>query len=104
MFKAVRRKLKTIRQIGQNPDETRLFILSHFPSISPTSYWLRWLYPAWWKYIFYTLAMGLCGRTRELKTDPSSRFLLKVPNVAGIGDQIVTSWSEAYMLARQYGL
>ena len=48
--------------------------------------------------------MGLRNRTPGLKTDPSNRFLLKVPNAAGIGDQIVTSWSEAYMLARQYDL
>ena len=104
MFFTVQRKLRTIRRIGENPDEIRLFILSRFPSISPTSYWLRWLYPAWWKYIFHALTTGLRGRTREFKTDPSTRFLLRVPNDAGIGDQIVTSWSEAYMLARQYEL
>ena len=104
MFFIIRRKLKTIRRIGENPDEMRLFILSRFPSISPTSYWLRWLYPAWWKYMFHALTMCFSGRNRELKTDPSSRFLLRVPNAAGIGDQIVTSWSEAYMLARKYGL
>ena len=104
MFSIIRRKLKTIRRIGENPDETRLFILSRFSSISPTSYWLRWLYPAWWKYLFHEMTMYLSGRNRELKTDPSSRFLLRVPNAAGIGDQIVASWSETYMLARRYGL
>jgi len=44
------------------------------------------------------------GTSRAHKTDCSSRFLLRVPNAAGIGDQIVTSWSEAYLLARHYGL
>lgn len=104
MFSTIRRKLKTIRRIGENPDEMRLFILSRFSYISPTSYWLRWLYPAWWKYLFHELTMCVTRRNRELKTDPSSRFLLRGPNAAGIGDQIVTSWSEAYMLARKYGL
>jgi len=66
------------------------------------SYWLRWVYPAWWKYVVCALIRR--GTAAERHTDPSTRFLLKVPNAAGIGDQIVTSWSEAYMLARQYGL
>jgi hypothetical protein len=70
--------------------------------MSPTAYWLRWLYPAWWKYVVSALIMR--GRAWERHTDPLTRFLLKVPNAAGIGDQIVTSWSEAYLLARHYGL
>jgi len=91
-----------MRRITENPDEIRLFIVSRFRSLSPTSYWLRWLYPAWWKYVVCALVIG--SRSWERKTDPSSRFLLKAPNAAGIGDQIVTSWSETYMLARQYAL
>jgi hypothetical protein len=104
MFFTLRRKLMTLRRISASPDEIRLFVLSRFPSISPTSYWLRWLYPAWWKHIIHGLTMDLRGGTPERKNDRSSRFLLRVPNAAGIGDQIVTSWSEAYMLARQYDL
>ena len=91
-----------MRRVAENPDELRLFILSCFPSMSPTAYWLRWLYPAWWKYVVCALIMR--GRAWERHTDPLTRFLLKVPNAPGIGDQIVTSWSEAYLLARHYGL
>lgn len=104
MFSTIRRKLRTIRRVSENPDTLRLFIVSRYPSISPTCYWLRWLYPAWWKYVFHALARCFCLNRRELKTDSSSRFLLRLPKNAGIGDQIVTSWSETYMLARKYGL
>ena len=102
MFPIVRRKIKTIRRLVENPDALRIFILTRFPSISPTSYWLRYLYPAWWKYVFRSL--GLRSGNKKVNTDCSSCFLLRVPNVAGIGDQIVTSWSETYVLACKYGL
>lgn len=104
MFRTIWRKINTMRRIGENPDEMRLFILSRFSATSPTSYWLRWLYPAWWKYVCYTLTTCFFGKNKQVSMDCSSRLLLRVPNAAGIGDQIVTSWSETYMLARKYGL
>ena len=102
MFSNVQRKIKTIRRLVENPDALRIFILTRFPSVSPTSYWLRYLYPAWWKYVLRSLELRLGNK--KVNTDCSSRFLLRVPNTAGIGDQIVTSWSETYLLARKYGL
>jgi hypothetical protein len=101
--RVVRRKQNALRRARENPDEVRLFVISRFPSISQSSIWLRWLYPAWWRYIFISWSMRFwrnhptCGVCRN-------RFLLRVPNKAGIGDQIVTSWSEAYILAREFGL
>ena len=102
VLSTLKRKLTTMRRMSANADEWRLFILSRFPAISPTSYWFRWLYPAWWKYIFSGLALRL--DSKPTNTNSSNRFLLSVPKTAGIGDQIVTSWSETYMLARRYGL
>src|SRR5262245_41362610 len=104
MFYTVRRKIKTLRRITTNADEVRLFILTRFPAISPTSYWLKWLYQAWWQYVFYEVTTAFFRRNKGVNSDPSSRFLLRVPKAAGIGDQIVTSWSETYLLARRYGL
>src|SRR5215469_8931041 len=103
MLPTIKRKINTFRRITENPDELRLFLLSRLPSMSPTSYLLRWLYPAWWRYLLHRLTSF--GRKKvEFKKSPLSRFLLRIPNVAGIGDQIVTSWSETYMLAREYKL
>jgi hypothetical protein len=100
----LRRKLNTIRRVSENPDEIRSLILARLPSISPTSYWLRWLYPAWWKYICYPLTRWFTTPSAALRINRANRFLIRVPNTAGIGDQIVTSWSETYLLAREFEL
>jgi hypothetical protein len=101
----LRRKVRTVLKICKNPDEFRRFIIARAPSVSPTSYWLRLLYPAWWKYVFYVLTSYVASNNNnELNVHPANRFILRVPTAAGIGDQVVTSWSETYMLAREYGL
>jgi hypothetical protein len=102
MLRRFSSKLATLRGLLRDPDRLRTYVCNRV-SVPATSQLIRWLYPAWWKYQAYRLSFQF--RNAEARTRPKgNRYLMRVPNAAGIGDQIVACWSETYMLARQHGL
>lgn len=95
-------KLTTLRALFQDPDRRRIYLCNRF-SLAPASRLVRWLYPAWWKYQAYRFTVGF-GDGEVARPGFHNRYLTRAPSAAGIGDQIVTCWSETYMLARRHGL
>lgn len=96
-------KLRTARQVFANPDTLRRYLCNdRWRSLEPTTFPVRWLFPAWWRYQLPLRPLqGL--RARGARTG-SGRYLVSIPCVAGIGDQIMTAWSETFPLARDLGL
>jgi hypothetical protein len=97
-------RLQRVYALLRDKDRLRIYVCNRFPSLSATSSLIWWLYPAWWKYLFYKYTFRFSFNEIESKSNLKNRYLLRIPNAAGIGDQIVTSWSETYMLARQHEL
>ncbi len=97
-------KLATLAGLMRDPDRLRVYVRNRIPSLPATSPLIRWLYPAWWKYQVYRFSFRFRGGEGETKPKGRNRYLIRIPNAAGIGDQILTCWSETYMLARTYGL
>jgi hypothetical protein len=92
----------TFLSLVRNPHNFSTYLCNRF-GLSQTSYIIRWVYPAWWKYILYLLSFRFnAGNNKD--TNKSTRYLVRGPNESGIGDQIVTSWSEAFVMAKKYGL
>jgi hypothetical protein len=88
----------------RGPDEFRRYLCNRYPSLPPTSPWLWWLYPAWWKYQLYRWTCRFRTPDSRRERRRHRRYLVRVPSPAGIGDQIVTCWSETYLLAKEHGL
>jgi hypothetical protein len=95
-------KLRTARQVFANPDALRQYLCHRWRSLEPTSLRVRWLFPAWWRY--HLPVRPLRDRRASGTRTRGGRYLVRVPCAAGIGDQIVTAWSETFLLARDLGL
>lgn len=96
------KKLITFLSLRKNPHDFRTYLCNRF-GLSQTSYIIRWVYPAWWNYVLYLISFRFNADNNK-DTAKSTRYLVRVPNESGIGDQIVTSWSEVYVMAKKYGL
>jgi hypothetical protein len=97
-------RLATLRGLLRDPDRLRVYVCNRIPWLPATSPLIRCLYTAWWKYQVYRFSFRCRNGDAGTKPNGRNRYLLRVPSAAGIGDQIVTCWSETYMLARKHGL
>jgi hypothetical protein len=97
-------KLRRAFALLRNPDRFRIYVCNRFPILSSDSALIRWLYPAWWKYLLYKYTFRFIFSGIKAKPDSRNRYLMRAPNAAGIGDQIVTAWSETYVLAKRHKL
>src|SRR5258708_2300839 len=85
------------------PDLARRWLIGRFPRLSPLSSLHRWMYPAWYRYLVYRVG-GWIGSPRAGAASFDRRYIIRLPARAGIGDQVVTCFSETYMLAKRYAL
>lgn len=96
-----RRRLSTVRGLLHDGHALSHFISGRFPALGASAWARELCYAANWRDIF---PFGLRSGRRHAGHGQAHRYLVREPNTAGIGDQIVTSWSEAYVLAEHLGL
>jgi hypothetical protein len=104
MLNTLQRKLRTVRGLFANPDRMRVFLKSKFPFLKDDSVAVHIWYPAFWRLLSYNLCHRLGFKRRLANSEASNRYVTRIPNSAGIGDQISSCWSETYSIAKKLQL
>jgi hypothetical protein len=104
MSNALHRKLTTAYGLFANPDRMRIFLKAKFPSLSDDSIAVHVWYPAFWRLVSYNLCRYLGMKRKVANRNGPKRYVTRIPNSAGIGDQVSSCWVETYSIAKKLHL
>jgi hypothetical protein len=89
-----------------NPDWLHRTLRDRSPIYRKHEWSHKWLYPAWLRYKLLPEPRAISARVEAstIRSRDRNRFLTRLPAAAGIGDQVITCFTETYLLAKQYDL
>lgn len=82
----------------------RVFLKNKFPRLKDDSFAIQIWYPAYRRLLSYNLYLCVGIRPKRGNDNATRRYLTRIPNPAGIGDQISSCWVETYSIAKKLKL
>jgi hypothetical protein len=81
-----------------------MFLKGKFPRLSDDSILVHVWYPAFWRLLNYSVCRYLKVKRKATSRNGSNRYVTRIPNSAGIGDQVTSCWVETYSIAKKLRL